>query len=72
MITHRVIDLAFTEAEGNVEMNGSYEECMKFVSSQNDYFTYKIEPLLPHEIASLNAYDNALKKGKNYLKTGKL
>ena len=47
MNTHRVIDLVYTEEEGNVEMVGTLEECNDFVSSQGSaHFTYKVEPLL--------------------------
>ncbi len=55
MITHRVIDLCYDKDEGNIVMNGSLEECEAFIESQSDdYFTYKIEPLLKNEIELLN------------------
>jgi hypothetical protein len=40
--THVVLDLVYTEDEGQECFYGSYEECQEFVASQSDYFMYRI------------------------------
>lgn len=42
MKTHKVLDLIYTEEEGQVCFVGTIQECMNFVEEQNDYgFTAK-------------------------------
>lgn len=43
--THVVLDLVYTEEEGQECFYGSYSECQEFIATQqSDYFTYKIVP----------------------------
>lgn len=44
--THEVLDLTYTEEEGQGVMHGTYEECQKFVAQQSDYFMYRIIPII--------------------------
>lgn len=48
--THEVIDLFYTEDEGNGVFVGTFKECNEFIESQTDYFTYRIVPMTPEQI----------------------
>lgn len=36
-----VIDMVYTEKEGNVVFRGTIEECLDWISQQPDSFTYR-------------------------------
>lgn len=47
--THQVIDMVYTEEEGNVDFSGTYQECWDYIEEQGDMaFTYRIVPII-HE-----------------------
>lgn len=53
MKTHKVIDLAYTEEEGQDCFSGTHQECVEFLAEQNSYgeiYTLKIVPLLKEEL----------------------
>ena len=57
MKTHKVIDLAYTEEEGQDCFSGTHQECIEFLAEQNSYgeiFTLKIVPLLKDELLYYN------------------
>jgi hypothetical protein len=61
MKTHKVIDLVYTEDEGNEVFAGTYEECLNFKFGQG--FGYQIVPMTKEEIE--NYPDNIIMKAKN-------
>jgi len=48
--THEVIDLVYTEEEGNVAYQGSQHECLNWVDEQcmggSAHFTYEVKPII--------------------------
>ena len=53
--THKVIDLHYTEDEGNVDYIGTFEECQEYYDEQAKHgsvncFMLRIEPLSPNEL----------------------
>lgn len=50
--THKVIDVIYTEEEGNVAFIGSFTECHDFKNQQG--FGYQIIPLNRNEIITAN------------------
>lgn len=45
MITHKVLDLTYTEEEGQQVFNGTRKQCVSFVSEQPLPHQYEIVPL---------------------------
>lgn len=41
-----VIDLVYLEDEGNVVFQGTQEECNRWVTEQEDAFTYQVVPVI--------------------------
>ena len=51
MDTHKVLDLVYTEEEGQDCFSGTHEECEQFIETQGGAsFMYKIVPLTQEEI----------------------
>lgn len=56
MKTHLVLDLHYTEDEGQDVFVGTHSECEDFASEQSPYFMYKVVPMSQEEI--INYPDN--------------
>ena len=54
MKTYKVLDLVYTEEEGQGCFTGTYEECFDFMTEQPMAFAYKIVPLTEEEKAWAN------------------
>ncbi len=58
MKTHVVIDLMYTEDEGNETFVGSLQDCHDFVEQQGGMtFSYQVLPLLENEYKFHNSLD---------------
>jgi len=53
MKTHLVIDMVYTEEEGNQAFAGTLQECNEWAAKQG--FGYKVVPMLPAEIKIHNS-----------------
>jgi len=54
--THKVLDLVFTEEEGQECFVGSHRECIEFVEDQGGFMsTFEIIPLSKEEIEYHNS-----------------
>lgn len=53
-ITHKVLDLHYTEEEGQECYTGSLEECEFWVSFQSPEFMYQIVPLPKQQVEVYN------------------
>jgi hypothetical protein len=57
MITHKVIDLAFTEEEGQEDFAGTHLQCIGYLNEQNssgEQYTLRIVPLIKEELKLYN------------------
>ena len=59
MKTHAVLNLVYTEYEGNVDFVGTHIECVEYVSKQCQYsemanFMLKVVPLTKQELKIYN------------------
>lgn len=50
--THVVLDLHYTQEEGQDCFDGTLQECEKFAASQTPHFMYKVVPMTQQEIDS--------------------
>lgn len=44
--TNEVLDLHYTEEEGQSCFQGSFDECIDYVQTQSPHFMYKIVPIV--------------------------
>lgn len=52
--THLVIDLHYTEDEGQSCFAGTQKECNEFAATQSPYFMYTVVPMLQNELEAYN------------------
>ena len=55
METHKVLDMIYTEDEGQECFSGTYGQCFDFVAEQMMCYAYKIVPLTREEKESKNS-----------------
>ena len=62
MKTHKVVDMVYHGDELNEVMVGTQQECLDFISEQDDHFTYEMrsltrQELITHNPGMFNAHD---------------